>query len=168
MGGAGADIVDGGPGKDTVIPDDDLTPDTYRGGADIDRARYNNYDGPVTVSLDGAPNDGANCPQQCEGDNVMGSLENLTGTYENDVFTGSGAANVIDALGGDNVVNGAGGGDILRGGYEEDSLDGGSGDDALFGGYGADSLDGGADTDACHGDEGTDAALNCETESGIP
>ena len=69
-GGEGADLVDGGAGKDTVFPDDDSTPDTYRGGAgSIGRATATTT-GPVTVSLDGAANDGVNCPQQCEGDNL--------------------------------------------------------------------------------------------------
>ena len=161
-------MVDGGAGKDTVVPDEDSTPDTYRGGADIDTASFRYYQDSVTVSLDGGANDGANCPQQCEGDNVTGSLENLTGSYESDHLTGSGGANVIDAGSGDNVIDGAGGADILSAGYGEDSIQGGGGDDALFGGYGDDSLDGGADTDECRGDDGTDTALNCETEFGIP
>ncbi len=73
--------MDGGAGEDAVFPDDDGARDTYRGGAGIDRAIFRHYDSPVTVSLDGAANDGVNCPQQCEGDNVTASFENLTGTY---------------------------------------------------------------------------------------
>ena len=148
VGGEGADVVDGGPGKDTVFPDDDSTPDTYRGGAGIDKASYSYSTDPVTVSLDGAANDGVNCPQQCEGDNLMGVAgKPHRWLPTDDRLTGSAAANVINAGSGDNVVNGAGGGDILRADYGEDSLAGGIGNDALFGGYGDDSLDGGPDTD---------------------
>ena len=47
----------------------------------------------VTLNADGVANDGAACPQQCEGDNVAASVENLIGSRSNDHLTGSDSPN---------------------------------------------------------------------------
>jgi Ca2+-binding RTX toxin-like protein len=122
----------------------------------------------VTVSLDDTANDGVDCPQQCEGDNVMSDIENITGSFGDDVLIGSDVANVIDAGYGNNTVDALAGNDIVRGGDEVDTVHGGAGDDSLHGGDGNDALDGGSEVDSCFGDDGTDTATACESQAGIP
>ena len=91
------------------------------------------YDNPVTVSLDGAANDGVNSLSSARATTSRPRWR-TSAAATNDRLTGSAAANVIDAGSGDNMVNGGGGADILRADYGVDSLAGGPGNDALFAG----------------------------------
>ena len=56
----------------------------------------------------------------------------------NDVLTGTSAANTISGLDGADRINGAGGNDTLSGGNGSDLLEGGTGNDKLYGGSGID------------------------------
>lgn len=152
-GGDGKDRVDGGGGDDSLqIEFEPGDPDTYAGGDGIDTVDLSYSISSQTVSLDGVANDGANCPQQCENDNVDPSVENIVGTEQRDRLTGSDANNVLQGRGGDDDLDGAGGDDIVRGDWGDDSLDGGPGNDQ------------------CHGDDHlvADTAANCESVFGIP
>ena len=102
---------------------------------------------------------------------VLGGIENLTGSSYADTLIGDGVANVLkggagnDILsGGDDVDNrevddklyGEAGDDTLSGGSGADMLWGGKGRDTLAGGEGADTLNGGTEDDVLTGGEGND------------
>jgi Ca2+-binding RTX toxin-like protein len=72
------------------------------------------------------------------------SIENVTGSSDNDSLTGNGGNNVLD------------------GGVGDDTLDGGSGNDTLYGGDGSDTLTGGAGNDVAYGQAGNDLFLFSE------
>ncbi|MFZ1425899.1 MAG: M10 family metallopeptidase C-terminal domain-containing protein [Geminicoccaceae bacterium] len=59
-------------------------------------------------------------------------------TVNNDVLTGSNAANNLSGLAGNDLIQGLGGKDVLNGQDGSDVLDGGTGNDALNGGLGMD------------------------------
>ena len=62
----------------------------------------------------------------------------LSPTVNNDVLTGSSAANNLSGLAGNDLLKGLGGDDVLNGGDGSDVLDGGPGNDVLNGGTGVD------------------------------
>jgi Ca2+-binding RTX toxin-like protein len=117
-GGADNDTLDGGPGADTLSGGTHDRPFIGFGGGDT--ASYAAHGAGVTVSLDGAANDGAG-----EGDNVLTDVENVIGSNGNDIL-GGGAGNVSN---------------ILTGGNGNDTLDGGPNADRLVGGAGSDTVD---------------------------
>lgn len=120
--GAGGDVMDGGPGVDTV---------DYSGRGNA----------ALHVTEDGVANDG----QDGEGDNVM-NVERILAAGGNDAIVGDGSADELDGAGGDDALYGGGGADKLYGGTATSST--GSGHDTLYGGPGADLLSGGDGTDA--------------------
>ncbi len=73
------------------------------------------------------------------GNDLFESIENLTGSAENDVFTGNADHNVLDGGGGDDILNGEAGNDTLLGGADNDVLEGGDDTDLLNGGTGNDT-----------------------------
>ena len=102
---------------------------------------------------------------------VLGGIENLTGSSYADTLTGDGVANVLkggtgnDILsGGDDADNrdvddklyGEAGDDMLSGDSGADMLWGGKGRDTLAGGEGADTLNGGTEDDVLTGGGGED------------
>ncbi|MBX5166591.1 MULTISPECIES: choice-of-anchor Q domain-containing protein [unclassified Rhizobium] len=103
-GGAGADVLDGGTGNDTA---------SYAGSS------------AVNVNLATKAVSGG----QAAGDKIV-SIENLTGSSDNDVLTG-----------------GNNGGNVLNGGAGADKLDGGAGADVIIGGAGKDIMTGGTGAD---------------------
>lgn len=162
-GGYGDDLLQGGGGADTLI-----------GGGGADVADYSDHTGPVTLTLDGAANDGS----PGEGDRIATDVEDLRGGSGDDTLTG-------DA--GDNVLDGGPGADVLSGGAGYDAVDysdrsapvrvdlGGSpGDDGgsaegdtvgadvegAFGGAGDDTLIGSAASGFLDGGDGNDALVD--------
>jgi Ca2+-binding RTX toxin-like protein len=131
-GGAGNDVMHGGAGDDRMLQG--LGNDTFDGGDGSDLADYSAERSPVTVTLDGAANDGENG----EHDNVQQNVERVTGGAAGDRL-----------IGGDdpNTLIGGSGADTLVGGGGNDSLQGGDGDDILDGSSGADDMQGGAGND---------------------
>jgi Ca2+-binding RTX toxin-like protein len=103
-GGPGRDILDAGPGTDTVT--------------------YADHTGPVTASLDGIANDG----QAGEGDNVL-NAENIIGGSGNDTLTGNAGPNILRGLAGNDHLFGLAGNDTLIGGDGTDTAAGGDGTD---------------------------------------
>ena len=97
IGDAGADVLDGGAGTDTV---------KYEGS------------GSVTVTLDGDANDG----RSNERDNVI-RTETVLGAGGNDRLTGSSAAETLDGGAGADEITGGNGADTLRGGDGSDFID---------------------------------------------
>ena len=128
-----ADVVDGGPGVDS-IPDVD---------ADYNRG----YDDDVSVTLDGVANDG----EAGENDNVIG-VEKLLVSADTATIVGSDAAEEFTVDASSSSAKGMGGNDRLIAWDGADTLEGGDGDDFLVGGFGNDVLDGGAGVDQFNGD----------------
>ena len=131
--------ITGGPGDDELLgaaSDDTLDgaggADDLDGGAGSDTASYASATGPVHAQIDDTPDSGAGCPATCEGDTIHASIENLTGSPQDDVLTGTAGANVLKGGAGNDTLNGLAG---------DDTLTGDGGDDLLRGGLGADKID---------------------------
>ena len=112
-GGAGGETVDGGGGAGG---------DAINGGLGSDTASY--FDALTGVYM--AIGDFGNATGDAAGDTLSG-VENIEGTFYNDILSMDGAANVLD---------GAGGNDCILGGGGDDSLTGGEGADVCLGGPG--------------------------------
>lgn len=165
-GGEGDDELEGQAGADQLFGDggnDKLRGDGYRdtfadvidGGAGYDQTdadwmvESGSYQPPITVSLDGAANDG----RPGESDNVTGlekiylnAPATLIGGNDADEFT------VFNTSDGSTKMAGNGGNDKLTSFDHADQVDGGAGDDQLAGGYGDDTVTGGPGRDQIHGD----------------
>ena len=89
-------------------------------------------------------------------DDVLTSIENVTGSPGGDTLKGNDSANVLKGGDGNDTLLGEGGKDVLEGGDGADTLTGGTGDDKLYGGAGMDTLTGGADDDELYGGTGGD------------
>jgi hypothetical protein len=144
-GGAGNDQLTGGTKNDTLNGDADndtcialTTPDgadVCKGGSGVDTAAYATRSTPLSLTNDGAANDGA----AGEGDNIGTDVENLTG--------GQAADTITTPRTGANIASGGAGNDTL------DVRDGI--------GPNGDKADGGGGTDTCLADTG-DTRLACE------
>ncbi len=162
---AGNDTIDGGPGEnhledgdgnDTIIggPNSDtwiagFGADSFTPGAGNDTVSYETRTAPVTITFNGAADDG----QAGEGDNVGADAEEATGGSGNDVIVGNDL--------GDRLHGGAGN-DHITGGKGEDRLEGGEGDDVIDARDGRyDSIDCGPGNDIVYADPG-DGTENCE------
>ena len=100
-GGSGDDYLYGGTGDDLLS-----------GGAGTNTANYAFAPSGVTVNLNiaGAQNTVG------EGVDTLVNIQNLAGSYNNDVLTGDGNANTLSGVGGNDVLQGGGGNDYLYGG----------------------------------------------------
>jgi hypothetical protein len=116
VGSPGADELNGGPGHDILEPGGGA--DRVNGGPGFDEASFCDTPDPVSMTLDGQPNDGVAGQKARLGPDV----EDLQGGAADDVLVG-------DA--GPNHLEGGAGNDRLEGGPTGDLLDGGSGDDDL-------------------------------------
>ena len=143
-GGSGDDLLQGGGGADTL-----------NGGAGYDVADYSDHSGPVTLTLDGAANDGS----PGEGDRIATDVEDLRGGSGNDALTGDGQDNVLDGGPGADVMLGGGGTDAVdyssRGAAVRVDLGGSPGDDGQAGE--GDTV--GADVEGVYGGEGDDTLI---------
>jgi secreted trypsin-like serine protease len=153
-GGLGNDHERGGLGNDTFHQGSVVDgADHLDGEGGVDVANYGSRTGAaLLVSLNNAAGDGASG----EGDNVLRTVENVTGGSGNDRLSGSPAVN-----GEVNVLTGNGGNDILRGGGGNDTLIGNAGADQLFGDANNDTLnlvDGVGGNDTGDGGAGADSA----------
>ncbi|MBL1242199.1 MAG: hypothetical protein COB13_010145, partial [OCS116 cluster bacterium] len=85
------------------------------------------------------------------------SIENITGSSNNDTIKGSGS---------DNILIGGAGRDKLYGQAGDDVLEGGSGTDILQGGAGGDMIDGGSGSDtAIYSDSNAAVNINLNTDT---
>lgn len=174
-GGLSRDMIYGGAGDDRLLDDHRgsarsfLSPDVLNGGYGVDAVDYYYRRGEATqlrLSLDGRANDG----KSGEGDQILGSVENIIGGRYSDVIIGSRAANSLAGregndlmlgYGGNDKVYGEAGSDRLEGGPGADVLEGWYGADTLVGGTGADALWGGVDGDLLYARDGVRDAVNC-------
>ena len=118
IGGEHEDFILGGAGADTII-----------GGDGEDGTSYLTSAGAINVDLKGNVGHGGDA----EGDKLYG-IEDIQGSFADDVITGNDDDNVIDGWYGD---------DRLAGGEGHDTILGSDGDDTIFGGADGDELDGG-------------------------
>src|SRR6266850_977151 len=133
-GGAGNDVMDGKGGRDVLD-----------GGAGFDSADYRFRNEDLVITLNDAPDDGAN--GGAEGDNVRSNVEHVVGGSGNDLIVGSDV---------DNSISAGDGNDTVLGGLGNDSLDGDNGDDWLIGEQGDDRITGGPGQDLMEGRSGND------------
>jgi len=159
--GIGTKILDGGSGSDTVeVSDTAFEPLYTDAGVAISLLKQGQVQ---AVGI---------------GDWTLTSIENLTGFYGADRFTGDNNANILAGEGGNDTLIGNGGDDTLAGDGTfglsngdagtitfianadwltgNDVLDGGAGNDTLLGGAGNDVLTGGAGADSSSGGTGSD------------
>lgn len=128
VGGDGVNTIDGGPDDDTIDVGRAGEADDVAGGSGVDTVTYASH-AVVTVTLDGAANDGTGNEQ----DNVRPDVERVIGTGGDDTLIGSGAADTLDGAGGTDRLEGLGGPDTLIGGLgTNDATFGGEGDDAIM------------------------------------
>ncbi|MGK9234870.1 hypothetical protein KXS07_24185 [Inquilinus limosus] len=120
QGGAGNDIIAGRGGGDHLD-----------GGTGTDTADFGDSATGVTADL---------VQGKAGAYTSLTSIENLTGSGHDDVFSGNDGANGLWGFGGDDSLSGGGGTDSLRGGAGQDLLDGGLGADRLDGGDGIDTV----------------------------
>ncbi len=113
FGGDGADRIVGGNGADIVD-----------GGVGIDTADYRTS----LVGIAAHLADGYGQGGDAEGD-IFVSIENLAGSYHNDVLTGDVGVNRLQGFAGADHLLGGDGNDRLLGGADADVLDGGNGVD---------------------------------------
>jgi hypothetical protein len=154
---SGSDVLHGGAGDDNLSPDGYEQPsaDVVDGGPGIDTidedysSRFS--DGPtphVSITLGGGADDG----RAGEGDDVTGierlELSNGLTMVGTDAPEYVHLVQVIDP----SSLSGGGGNDDLHAGDGDDTLDGGSGDDHLDGGFGDDVIVGGPGRDVIFGD----------------
>lgn len=152
MGGRGDDylldsdcdcLLKGGRGDDKFISRGGK--DVIRGGEGTDMLSFRDFSRldrrPVQVSMRDKTSRGRGR------DEILG-LENITGTYADDVLVGDGGANSINGSAGDDRLVGLRGGDHLAGRSGADRLRGQKGDDVLQGGFDNDMLFGGAGADS--------------------
>jgi hypothetical protein len=113
-----ANLLFGGPGDDRL--DGGLGADELYGGYGDDEVDYRNRTAPVTVTLDGASNDG----EAGEADTVgaWGDIERVVGGAGNDTLIGSSAADNLNGMDGDDVLTGGQGNDELYGGKGADTI----------------------------------------------
>jgi Ca2+-binding RTX toxin-like protein len=107
-GGDGGDLLAGGPGSDVLI-----------GGRGLDVGDYSDSAGPVSITLDGQPNDG----ETGERDNFGADIESARGGNGKDLLSGNA---------GDNTLTGGAGDDFLVGAQGADRLNGNDGNDAIL------------------------------------
>lgn len=141
IGEAGDDLLDGGDGADIMDCGD---------GTDL--VQYQGRVSPLTITLDGAANDGASG----ENDKIGSSCENVEAWNGADKITGSSGANRLSGRDGNDTIKGGGGTDRLFGGNGKDTLFGDVGSDFLYGDDGDDTIEGGAGTDTIYGGAGND------------
>jgi Ca2+-binding RTX toxin-like protein len=117
-----ANILTGGAGNDSIRPR--LGRDSILGGSGSDTVDYSERTADVTVTLDGAANDGD--PTQSGGagelDTVNTDVENILGGLGNDSLTGSSGANVLTGSGGNDAITGGAGADTVSGDDGNDTL----------------------------------------------
>ena len=181
----GADIIEGDGGSDTVSYEASEMGVTVVLGTDTRTATTNSRDGTTgeyTFGADADPsavarptgvprlnamgtafNDSDNIENEDTNPNangaagdLLGSIENLTGSAMKDTLTGDGSPNVLKGMGGNDILSGLAEQDKLYGGDGDDTLNGGADDDMLDGGAGDDTMDGGAGADTLTGGSGND------------
>lgn len=143
-GNAGNDWLSGGPGGDCSVDLDALDggagddrflqgaaadcADVMTGGAGTDRVDYQQRSTALTLTSEGAGNDG----EAGEADNVKPDIEVVLGGSGDDTITGSGVADELHGGPGNDVLSGGAGNDVLIGDSGNDVLNGDAGNDLFL------------------------------------
>ena len=129
LGGGGGDELIGGRGNDIIVGQGGA--DVIGGGPGRDTASYLDSSSAVELSIDGEANDGGTADGT--GDDLQGSIENLTGGDFPDFLIGDDSDNVLRGGAGGDEIRGRGGDDTLKAkdGVADVRLDCGSGNDSL-------------------------------------
>lgn len=140
-GGIGDDVLEGGDGDD-LLRSANLTDgaDAFDGGAGVDLVDYSERIGPLTISIDGAANDG----DEAELDDVRANVEHVVAGAGDDTLRGSDGADILDGGPGNDTIDGRAGDDSLNGGPGDDTFLGSptaDGADIVNGGEGSDEID---------------------------
>lgn len=125
LGGDGDDILAGGGG-----------PDVIDGGEGSDTNSFAGIGLPVSATIN---EDGTGSASYGSIAETFQSIENLTGSDNDDTLTGNNSDNVIDGGLGDDVILGLVGSDTLSGNDGDDLIAGGGGVDQIDGGDGIDT-----------------------------
>ncbi|WP_170317718.1 M10 family metallopeptidase [Paroceanicella profunda] len=144
-GGADNDYLRGGDNVDYLYggtQDDELRGnagnDYLYGGGGVDEADYSQATGAVTVNLETGTATGA------DGNDVLGTIENIEGSGYSDTLTGDSKNNVIRGGAGYDTITAGAGADTVYGGADGDTFidthTGGSAFDHYDGGSGSDTL----------------------------
>ncbi len=155
-GGAGSDALDGGAGDDLLRPDgnEDPSGDVVDGGPGRDTvdqdysSRFSAALSPVSITLAGGADDG----RAGEGDDLRGVERIVLRTGGRVVGTDGPDEIAFSQVGSDSELIGGAGDDDLQAGDGADRLDGGAGADAIDGGYGDDTITGGPGQDRISAD----------------
>lgn len=142
----GADVVDGGAGRDRLIADYTATTTDVTGGI---------TSGSLAMGYAGRLADRAAAAVDFQG---VESFIVITGSG-NDIIRTGGSDDVLSGGRGNDILDAGAGNDLIRGGDGDDTLLGGDGDDILNGGLGDDRLEGGAGNDNLNDSEGTNILL---------
>ena len=110
----GGDWLSGWDGNDTLVGGEGA--DYLFGGNGIDTANYGDSPTGVFINMSAGVAFGGTA----EGDHLS-SIENLIGSWFNDVLVGNDYGNVLSGVGGDDILVGLGGADILDGGWGVDT-----------------------------------------------
>ncbi|MBT6407012.1 MAG: hypothetical protein HOK06_05360, partial [Rhodospirillaceae bacterium] len=130
--------------------------DSIDGGSGTDEADYGNSWNSVTVDLSGGAIGAGTAQDGFGGTDTLVGIENIRGSWHDDVLTGDAGDNRIRGREGDDTIYGHDGDDSLRGGQGNDIVYGGAGDDDLRGGEGDDVLHGDGGWNLFYGDAGND------------
>ncbi len=134
-GGYGDDVLRGGEGDDVF--DGSYGNDVIRGGLGSDMINGNDGNDTVDysdITLNGVTVNLANGGFQNTGAgfDLIGNVENVTGTGLADTLDGTNAANVLKGMAGADVLHGLDGNDVLDGGAGADMMTGGIGNDIYY------------------------------------
>jgi Ca2+-binding RTX toxin-like protein len=165
VGGAGGDAITAGGGDDSITPDGDgaaAASDLVDGGPGSDSVSYSERSTGVDVDLERPEGNGG----RGENDTIRG-VEAVSSGNGPDVLRGDEGANVLTSTGrgsgagGPDVIEGRGGDDQIEGSYGADVLSGGPGNDEIESNGGADRLSGGPGDDGIDLLDARPRALSC-------
>ena len=145
--------------------------DTIDGRGGVDMVKYNNHiNHPINANLTTGTAVGVG-----HGSDRLVGIENLGGTFLDDILVGDGWPNFLGGRVGNDILAGMGGndtlqggGDVLYSGPDNDVLLGGDENDVLNGNDGNDVLDGGPGTNPGDGGVGTDTCFNVAPAANCP
>lgn len=154
---SGIENLDGSDGNDTLTGDKTDNALTGRGGknrldggAGNDTADYSWFYGyqaslSITLKDKGDVTVGNTIGQAFQ--DTLRSIENLTGSQNDDTLTGNKFDNVLRGDSGNDTLKGKGGNDTLEGDFGTDTLEGGDGNDTLSDFFGSATMTGGGGRD---------------------
>lgn len=129
---AGDDIIRGLEGNDRIYPGDGV--DNIDGGLGTDHVFYSDSAQGWRVDLQAETATNGVIVE------ILGSIEDVSGSQQDDVLLGSSGPNFLNAGRGNDRIEGRGGNDDLRGGIGNDFIIGGDGNDRLDGGEDVDTV----------------------------